>query len=46
MGFLKRLVYVVGYLPFGVYLLLRWIVTGKDGFDALAGFDHWVESDE
>ena len=38
---IRRLVFVVAFLPFSAYAFLRWIVTGEDALPMLDRFEQW-----
>lgn len=43
MSILRRLAFVLGFIPFSVYAFLRWIVTGASALDLFDDFERWME---
>lgn len=39
MAAIKRLIFVVGFLPVAIYSMCRWVVTGKDPLEGIATFE-------
>jgi hypothetical protein len=44
-GFLRRLVFVVGIFPLVAFAHLRWVVTGKSALELIDKFLRWGEAD-
>jgi hypothetical protein len=38
---LKRLVFVLAFIPFSVYAFARWIVTGESALDLFIQLEEW-----
>lgn len=38
---LKRLLFIVAFVPFTLYACLLWIATGSDGYALLERFERW-----
>ena len=38
---IRRLTYAIGLVPYGIYLLGRWVVTGRESLDDLERFQRW-----
>ena len=42
MSVLRRLAFVVAFLPFSAYVFLRWIVTGCSALASMDRFEDWA----
>ena len=41
MSILRRILFVLGFIPFSVYAFLRWIVTGANALELFDEFEQW-----
>ena len=41
-GFLRRLAFVIAFMPFAFLLFLRWLATGRDVIDTMRKFEDWA----
>jgi uncharacterized membrane protein YuzA (DUF378 family) len=42
---LKRLIFIIGFIPVSIIGGLKWVIVGGNSFDLLDKFDKWTNND-